>query len=67
MWELGKWGGLWMESVGEGQRLLGVVAAALWRLRTVEELCRPLVATMEGVRGKVLGFFSKTLKHMSRV
>ena len=36
----------------------GVVAAALWRLRTVEELCRPLVAMEGSVEGKVLEVFS---------
>jgi len=28
--------------------------AALWRLRTVDELCRPLVAMEGSVKGKVL-------------
>ena len=59
--ELGEWGGPWTESVGEGQRLLGGGScyvgrrwAALGRLRTVEELCRPLVAMEGSVEGKVL-------------
>ena len=59
--ELGEWGGLWMESVGEGHRLLGGGRrrwAALWRLQTVEELCRPLVAMEGSVEGKVLEVFS---------